>query len=103
MLAGGRTRLVLPTDDEVTGGIFRQWFRVSRDVDQEPLAVPDVSGRTLTVATRTIEASGLVVAAVKQEPDPVVRAKLVIRTEPKAGADVDERTGVTVVISTGRL
>jgi len=102
VLAGGRTRLVMPTDDEVTGGVFRQWFRVSRGVDQEPLTVPDVSGRTLPVATRTIEASGLVVTSVKEEPHPSIRAKLVIRTEPKANAQVDNGTGVIVVVSTGR-
>ncbi len=103
VLAGGRTRLVMPTDDEVTGGVFRQWFRVSRDVDRVLLTVPDVSGRTLPVATRTLQAAGLVVKAVIEEPHPLVRAKLVIRTEPEADAQVDDGTGVAVVVSTGRV
>lgn len=99
-MRGGRTVIVLPTDDEVTGGVFTTWFHLSRErVNRRP--IPDVLGRTLAVAGRTLEQEGLVVE-VLEEPSAVVRMGLVVRTEPQAGTDVPEGSVVRVVVSSGR-
>jgi hypothetical protein len=101
-MRGVRTVLVLPTDDDVAGGVFTQWFRLSRErVNPPPRPVPDVIGRTAALARRVLEGEGLAVQFA-EERDPAVRKGLVIRTEPAAGTDVAEGSVVTVVVSTGR-
>ncbi|MFJ8579376.1 DUF6519 domain-containing protein [Micromonospora sp. NPDC093277] len=100
-LQGGRTLLELPTDDEVTGGRFVQWFRLSRN-KARAVDVPDVGRRTPAVARRLIEAAGLVVADEVDEPGLALRRGLVLRTDPPAGSPVDPGTGVVVVVSDGR-
>ena len=105
----GRTNVVLPTDNAIPGGEFRLWFRVQRGPTAAPrgegqatVTVPDVTGRTQPVATRLIEAAGLTVGEVTTEPSDTVRGKLVIRTEPPAGASVAGGSAVAVVVSAGR-
>jgi hypothetical protein len=104
----GRTDVMLPTGDAIPGGEFRLWFRLQRGAsvapsgDQKSVTVPDVTGRTQPVATRLLEAAGLTVGEVTTEPSDTVRAKLVIRTDPPAGAAVTERSAVTLVVSAGR-
>ncbi len=100
--AGG-TRLLLPTDDEVAGGQFVQWFRldVVPDGGRARVAVPDVIGRTEAVAVRELEAAGLV-ADVQIEPSADVRKGQVIRVEPAANIELIQGSSVTVVVSAGR-
>ena len=103
LFSGGRTLFDLPTDDDVTGGRFVQWFRLSRTQIAVPaVAVPDVTRRTAAVAKRIIDAAGLVVSDVVTEPAPLVRGGLVVRTDPPAGTAVDLGTGVVIVVSGGR-
>jgi hypothetical protein len=103
VLENGRTRLVLPTDDEVTGGQFVQWFTLVHDTEElaPAVEVPDVTGMTQARAVRELEAAGLV-TEVTNEPSSERRKGLVLRTEPAAGARVDGGSGVTVVVSAGR-
>jgi hypothetical protein len=101
---GDRTRLELPTDDEVTGGRFEQWFDLVIAAVREGVAaveVPDVIRRTEGVAVRLLEEAGLTVEVVR-EPSDDVRAGQVVRTEPAAGAEVEVGSQVVVVRSGGR-
>ncbi len=105
-LAGGRTDVVLPTDDEVTGGTFTQWFRVTERGGPdggggERVAVQDVAGRTRAVAVRLLTADGLV-PEVRDEPDATVRRGVVVRTAPAAPAEVERGSAVVVTVSSGR-
>lgn len=103
VLRGARTALELPTDDEVTGGTFVQWFRLfGTQVAAQTIDVPDVSRRTEPVARRLVEGAGLVVTDVVEEPALLVRRGLVIRTDPPAGTPVDPGSGVVLVLSGGR-
>lgn len=98
----GRTVFRLPTDDEVTGGQFVQWFHlVERRPGPDRIEVPAVAARTAAVARRELEAVGLLVEETT-EPGPV-RKGLVVRTEPEAGTPVDEGSTVRVVVSSGRI
>ena len=105
-LVGGRTDVVLPTDDEVTGGTFTLWFRLSEaggpgGRGAQDVVVQDVAGRTQAVAVRLLTADGLAPQA-RKEPDPAVRRGLVVRTEPAAHTQVEPGGTVTVVVSSGR-
>jgi Family of unknown function (DUF6519)/PASTA domain len=107
-LAGGRTDVVLPTDDEVTGGTFTQWFRLTDRVGPnddggrgERVVVSDVVGRTRAVAVRLLTGDGLVPEVV-EEPDAEVRRGQVLRTDPAAHAEVEPGSTVVVAVSSGR-
>ena len=92
----GRTDLQLPTDDEVTGGTFVQWFRLGegRDPDRErPVAVPDLARMTRARAERVLAESGLVLGETVEESSEVVRRNSVVRTEPAAGKERVRRFG----------
>ena len=99
-----RTILRLPTDDEVTGGAFVQWFRLGiPSIIQPPLpVVPNLAGMTRARAERTLADSGLTLGETRQEPSPDVRRNSVVRTEPAAGEQVPPGTAVTIVTSAGR-
>jgi hypothetical protein len=97
--ASDRTVLALPTDDEVPGGQFVQWFRLAR-AGERRFAVPEVTGRTEAVARREIEALGLV-GVTSTEPSEV-RKGLVVRVEPAPGTNLPAGATVTVVVSSGR-
>jgi hypothetical protein len=102
VLVGGRTDLVLPTDDDVPGGQFVQWFRLSRQAkDLTVLQVPDLARRTPVVARRIVEDLGLTVADEIAEPHPEIRKGLVLRTDPPAGTELDPGGPVTLVVSSG--
>ena len=105
VLVGGRTLLNLPTDDEVTGGQFMQWFRLARAETPDGRAVrgPDVVGMTVARAMRLIEQSGLVVGVQISEPSSERRRGLVLRTDPAADTEVDLATAVNLFVSSGRL
>jgi hypothetical protein len=99
----GRTSLQLPTDDDVTGGVFTQWFRLSQTVgERSTVPVPDVFRRTEPVARRSIESAGLVVAEVVTESSARVVKGLALRTDPPADTEVDPGSGVVLVMSQGR-
>ena len=104
----GHTDVVLPTDDAIPGGEFRLWFRlqqgdsVAPPPDRASVIVPDVVGRTQPVATRLIESAGLTVGEITTEPSETVRAKLVIRTGPPAGAAAAADSIVDIAVSSGR-
>jgi hypothetical protein len=101
--ASQRTVLDLPTDDEIAGGQFVQWFRLaSSAVERQRFAeVPDVIGRTEAVARREIEAVGLVAVVTTRPAD--VRRGLVVDVEPAPGTTLAEGSTVTVVVSSGRI
>ena len=99
--ASGRTALSLPTDDEIAGGQFVQWFRLASAVERRFADVPDVIGRTEAVARREVEAVGLV-ALVTAKPAEV-RKGLVVGVEPAPGTSLPEGSTVTVVVSSGRI
>jgi hypothetical protein len=101
----GRTDLRLPTDDEVTGGTFVQWFRLGegRDPGRERIiAVPDLARMTRARAERVLAESGLVLGETVEESSEVVRRNSVVRTEPAAGEELPVGSTVFVVVSTGR-
>jgi Family of unknown function (DUF6519)/PASTA domain len=101
LAAVGRTLFDLPTDDEITGGQFVQWFHLMRDVERIRANPPAVVGRTAAVAQRELEAAGLVVS-VGTEPSPDVRRGLVVRTEPEVGTFLEVGARVQIVVSSGR-
>ena len=101
----GRTELQLPTDDEVTGGTFVQWFRLGdgRDPGPQPLvAVPDLARMTRARAERVLAENGLVLGKTIEEPSEVVRRNSVVHTDPPAGKELPVGSAVALVISTGR-
>ena len=103
VMVQGRTDVVLPTNDAVPGGQFQQWFRLVRGgLGDRQIEVPDIANRTQAVAVRMVEEAGLRIAEVREETDSLVRAKLAIRTDPKAGTPVEVGTGVVLVMSLGR-
>ena len=97
----GRTRFALPTDDEVTGGQFVQWFHLSRAAVGPGVPVPAIASRTAAVARRALEAAGHQ-AEVVTEPSADVRKGLVIRTAPDPGVELPAGSTVRVVVSSGR-
>jgi hypothetical protein len=101
----GRTDLRLPTDDEVTGGTFVQWFRLGegRDPGRERIvAVPDLARMTRARAERVLAESGLVLGKTVEESSAVVRRNSVIGTKPDAGEEVSVGSAVILMISAGR-
>ncbi|MEZ5184139.1 MAG: DUF6519 domain-containing protein [Candidatus Nanopelagicales bacterium] len=102
-MRGTRTLFALPTDDEITGGVFTQWFRLTRaPLRPQRKPVPDLVRRTGAVAERLLAAEGLPLAGTVVERDDRIRKGLVLRTEPAAGTVVDEGTPITLVVSAGR-
>lgn len=98
------TDLELPTDDEVAGGQFSQWFWLTPEPDtQGRIEIPDVAGRTLAVAQRLLAEVGLTVGPAAAEPSDLVRKGLVLRTDPPAGTEVPADVPVTVIVSGGRV
>ena len=65
------------------------------------IKVPDVTGKSQTVAETTLKSSGLE-TEVKQENSDTVEIGNVIRTEPAAGTEVSSGSTVTVVVSLGK-
>ena len=95
-----RTQLRLPTDDEIAGGKFVQWFRLARVAERRFAAVPDVVGRTTAAARSEIQALGLVVD-ISSEPSEQPRGR-VLRVDPAPSTGLLEGDTVSVVVSTGR-
>ena len=68
------------------------------------VTIEDVSGQSITEATQALTGQGLTVAAQTQSEDnPDFKAGTVIRTDPKAGTEVDPNTEVTLVVASGQV
>lgn len=97
----GRTMLVLPTDDEIPGGVFRQWFRLRRERPQPAeVEVPDVLGIRLDEAQDRLRSVGLGSMPIF-EPSVTAAEGSVERQFPAAGAQVAKETGVILTVSSG--
>ncbi|HKA69772.1 MAG TPA: Stk1 family PASTA domain-containing Ser/Thr kinase [Actinomycetes bacterium] len=69
---------------------------------QDLLTVPNVAGQSRAAATDTLEAAGFKVAEdVQQIPSNQIAKGRVVRTDPKAGDEVNRGSTVTLVISSG--
>ena len=67
----------------------------------EEFPVPPVVGKTLEEAQTDIEAAGLAVGQILEEPDPDFEEGTVIRQNPNAGVEVGAGTPVNLVVSSG--
>jgi eukaryotic-like serine/threonine-protein kinase len=80
----------------LVGGLAISWLATNPTVKK----VPDVVGLTQGEALNELKPLGFA-ALISTEASDDVAAGIVIRTEPEAGAEVDVRVAVQVVISTG--
>ena len=96
-----RTVFDLPSDDDVTGGTFVQWFHLRQTAPLAAASLPVVLGRTAAVAQRELEAAGFVVQ-LGAEASADVRKGLVLRTVPDGGTWAPAGSTVRVVVSSGR-
>jgi len=67
----------------------------------DTVTVPDVSGKTVHGATAALRADNLSVAGQNEAYSTIVKAGLIIRTNPPAGQTVSVTKGVTLVVSKG--
>lgn len=100
----GRTRLRLPTDDEVTGGTFVQWFRLTREGGEEieTVQVPQVVGRVLAEAREMVARVGLEVGrttTVLSDAEPGT----VIAVSPPEGTEVPVGSAVSLTVARRRI
>ena len=122
-VAGGARRATSDPDDEEDDGsgkwwalgalavvliaaiIGVLWFSGAFDADEPPptpqVAVTDVSGRSVEVATRALEGDGFVIGETTQQPSADVDEGDVIETDPPAGEQVDEGSTISLVVSSG--
>ena len=64
--------------------------------------VTDVTGMEVEQATRALTNDGFIVATEnEQRPDNKLKEGLVIATDPPAGEEVDEKTEITLIVSSG--
>ncbi len=89
--------------DPPTGTVLNRGDTVSYWVSTgKPQAtVPDLSGKTQTVATDAITSAGLKLGTVTPQPSTTVPSGEVISQDPAAGKTVDKGTTVSIVVSTG--
>ena len=101
VMSDGRTALALPTDDEVTGGTFVQWFHLVRERDGEvpEVRVPGLVGRTLDEAKMLLARAGLVVGQVTTRVNFSVPPGTVLSQDPAEGAQLARGSAVAVTIS----
>ncbi len=95
----GRVAAILPTDNLVTGGTFVHWFRLRGEADLVRAVIPDLSGRTLAVARRRLEALGFTVEVTRQ-PVPGATRGQVTSVEPPPGEEVAVGSVVVVTVAT---
>ncbi|TCI99297.1 Stk1 family PASTA domain-containing Ser/Thr kinase [Aeromicrobium sp. IC_218] len=67
----------------------------------ETVQIEDVTGRTAAEARTVLENQGLTIAGETQQASNDVEEGSVVATDPPAGQEVEEGTGVTLVVSTG--
>jgi beta-lactam-binding protein with PASTA domain len=87
------------------GAQVQSGTRVSLVVSSGPaattVAVPDVSGRSLSSAQSSITGHGLAVGAVRTQPSSTAAKGVVISSNPGAGAQVASGSRVNLVVSSG--
>jgi serine/threonine-protein kinase len=86
------------------GGVIAAAVALQGDPEPPPaakVAVPVVTGMDEPTARAAIEDAGLVVGTVSTEASPTVAEGQVIRSDPAAGAEVDEGDTVGLVLSGG--
>ncbi|MGY3777559.1 Stk1 family PASTA domain-containing Ser/Thr kinase [Isobaculum melis] len=64
--------------------------------------VPDVTGMTEVEAREALEKAKLKLGSVTQQPSDEVEKDKIIKTDPKAGRSVKEKTSVNLYVSTGK-
>ncbi|MFV2144642.1 DUF6519 domain-containing protein [Isoptericola sp. G70] len=97
----GRSALVLPTTDEVTGGRFETWFWFGRQrLVVPPVIVDDFEGRTRGFVERRAIEAGLELR-VEEIDAPGVRGGTVVSTEPAQGAELPPGELLTIRVARG--
>ncbi|CAN5147637.1 Stk1 family PASTA domain-containing Ser/Thr kinase [soil metagenome] len=93
---------VVRTDPEA-GARVAEGSVVRLDVSSGPatVAVPEVEGLSQDDARATLEGAGLVVDQVVETPSDDFDQGAAVDTDPEAGTEVEEGTGVTLVVSSG--
>lgn len=99
----GRTRLRLPTDDEVTGGTFVQWFRLAEPAVLPEWVVPQVVGLPLSAATQALRDAGITVRELRTAFFPGMPHDYVLAVEPPAGTVLTVRPEVALTVSRGAI
>ena len=91
------------TDPEAgTVVVESQVIRLFYNPDPELQEVPNVEGRPLDEARRILAAAGFRVGQETTEPSDDIDEGSVIRTDPAAGAQVEQDTRIDIVVSGGR-
>jgi eukaryotic-like serine/threonine-protein kinase len=92
---------VVVSSDPEAGATVARGSTVHLRVSSGNTTVPDVVGQTQADAEAAIERRNLTVAGVEEQPSNDVAAGVVISTNPSAGTDVVQGSGVTLTVSTG--
>ncbi|HET9539536.1 MAG TPA: Stk1 family PASTA domain-containing Ser/Thr kinase [Candidatus Limnocylindria bacterium] len=93
--------LVISTDPEAGSEVSEgDSITVVISNGAETVAVPNLIGQTRNEATATLNAAGLQLGQVDNEPS-AQEAGTVIRSDPGAGTDVERNSQVNLVLSTG--
>ena len=102
----GRTLLAMPTDDEVAGGTFTQWFDLSQVVDADPdrnlIVLPDFRRMTRARVERELSELGLEWSETVEESSDEIRRNSILGTDPPPGELLEPGTPVTVRLSKGK-
>ena len=67
----------------------------------KPVAVPEITGRKLGYANRTLASVGLTSTTTSEQFSETVKAGIVLSQNPAAGATVNSGTSVSIVVSKG--
>ena len=70
-------------------------------VEPDPIAIPNVTGKTQDEAKAALEDAGLAVGEVTEEASSTVAEGSVISQNPAAGGEAEENSAVDLVVSTG--
>ena len=95
---GVRTALRLPTDDEVTGGRFEQWFRL---VQTRRRFVPDVANMTRAAALKAFAEAGLEAPQIVTEAIAGIAKNRVHAVDPPPGTPVEPGMPIRLTLSNG--
>ncbi len=117
---GGGARRALPPEDEDEENSAKWWglgivgilllaalaFGIYKWTEPPPavpqVGVTDVTGMPVETATRALEADGFTVDTnTEQRPDNKLKAGLVIETDPPAGKEIDEKSTIKLIVSSG--
>ncbi|MHC2187218.1 serine/threonine protein kinase [Rathayibacter agropyri] len=78
-------------------------IRVVVSQGPQPVAVPEIAGKTLTDAISAITTAGFVEGSQTRENSPTVAGDVVLSTSPAAGQEVAPGTPIDLVISSGKV